>query len=441
MILLAETMLTLEKTSSVPLHFGVRERERPMLPRHRLPVTRGRGFRETTGRRRIQGGIGGDCGRSRCISAAPDLRWKARVNDKEGGGDPNSGVALPRRPGSPDQPLPEIATRTVRASRLRLSELSLGCAQLGNLYSAISDEEAYATINAAWDQGIRYFDTAPHYGLGLSERRLGAALAERPRSEYALSTKVGRLLEPAGVVRGLDGEGFEVAATHRRVWDFSRDGVLRSIDESLRRLGLDRVDIVYLHDPDDHWSEAIESAYPALEELRAQHVVAAIGAGMNQTTMLAAFARHTDMDLLMLAGRYTLLEQSALDDLLPLCEQRGIRMVAAGVFNSGLLSRSGPIPGARYNYGEAPPELVQRAQQFDAICRRHRTELPSAALAFPLGHPAVASVCVGARSPDQIERNTRLYRSGVPDALWADLKAADLLRNDAPVPARLDNAG
>ncbi len=160
------------------------------------------------------------------------------------------------------------ATRTVGRSRLRLSELSLGCAQLGNLYSAISDEEACATVDAAWELGIRYFDTAPHYGLGLSERRLGAALAERPRGEYVISTKVGRLLEPAEVVTGLDDDGFKVAATHRRVWDFSRDGVLRSIDESLRRLGLDRVDIVYLHDPDDHWSEAIQNAYPALDELR-----------------------------------------------------------------------------------------------------------------------------------------------------------------------------
>ena len=235
-----------------------------------------------------------------------------------------------------------MSTRTVGGSRLQLTELSLGCAQLGNLTTAISDEEAFATVDAAWDLGIRYFDTAPHYGLGYSERRLGAALTERPRAEYVLSTKVGRLLEPASVVKGLDEEGFKVPATHRRVWDFSRDGVLRSIEESLQRLGLDRVDIVYLHDPDAHWTDAIESAYPALEELRAQHVVAAIGAGMNQTTMLSAFARHTDMDVLMLAGRYTLLEQSALDDLLPICEKRGIRIVAAGVFNSGLLSRSAP---------------------------------------------------------------------------------------------------
>ena len=344
------------------------------------------------------------------------------------------GAAL--RPGPRVEPSPTIATRTVGAARLQLSEFSLGCAQLGNLYTAISDEQAEATVDAAWELGIRYFDTAPHYGLGLSERRLGAALAKRPRGEYVLSTKVGRLLEPADAVRGLDNEGFEVPATHRRVWDFSRDGVLRSVEESLQRLGLERVDIVYLHDPDAHWTEAIENAYPALEELRAQHLVAAIGAGMNQATMLAAFARHTDMDLFMLAGRYTLLEQSALDDLLPVCEQRGARVVAAGVFNSGLLSRSAPTADAKYDYGHAPTELVRRAQQIDEICRRHGVELPAAALAFPLGHPLVASVCVGSRSPEQIERNCRLYRAGVPNPLWAELKAAGLLRDDAPTPVQ-----
>ena len=340
------------------------------------------------------------------------------------------------RSGAPDKLSPTIAAHTVGCSGVLLSELSLGCAQLGNLHRVISDDEAAATVDAAWELGIRYFDTAPHYGLGLSERRLGAALAERPRADYVVSTKVGRLLKPVDVVSGCDDEGFEVPATHRRVWDFSRDGVLRSIEESLQRLGLDRVDVVYLHDPDAHWTEAIASAYPALEELRAEDVVGAIGAGMNQTTMLTAFARHTDMDLLMLAGRYTLLEQPALDDLLPVCEQLGTRIVAAGVFNSGLLSRSSPDADAKYNYGQAPTDLLRRAQQIGEVCRRHKVPLPSAALAFPLGHPAVASVCVGSRSPDQIERNVRLYRSGFSYTLWAELKATGLLRDDAPVPVR-----
>lgn len=332
-----------------------------------------------------------------------------------------TGTALPERP------LPRCA--------LRLTELSLGCAQLGNLYRAITEEDAAATVGDAWVQGIRYFDTAPHYGLGLSERRLGAALAGRPRHEYLLSTKVGRLLEPLSRVEGDDAEGFEVPATHRRVWDFSRDGVLRSLEESLHRLGLERVDVVYLHDPDEHWSQALGTAYPALEELRGQGVVSAIGAGMNRAAMLADFARHTDMDLLMLAGRYTLLEQAALDDLLPVCERRRIGIVAAGVFNSGLLARTSPADGTRYDYADAPPTLVERARRIAEVCNRHGTSLPAAALALPLAHPAVVSVCVGARSAEQVDRNIRLYRSNVPPALWDELKAAGLLRRDAPVRA------
>jgi D-threo-aldose 1-dehydrogenase len=317
-----------------------------------------------------------------------------------------------------------------------MTGLSLGCAQLGNLYQAISDEQAHATVGAAWAAGIRYFDTAPHYGLGLSERRLGEALAGRPRTSYVLSTKVGRLLERLPEPHGTDGEGFEVPATHRRVWDFSRDGVLRSLAESLGRLGLDRVDIVYLHDPDDHYRDALSHAYPALEELRGQGVVSAIGAGMNQTAMLADFARNTDMDLLMLAGRYTLLEQPALDELLPACEQRGIGVVVAGVFNSGLLARHRPGRDARYDYAAAPPELLHRAGRIAAVCEQHGSSLPAAALAFPLGHPAVVSVCVGARSPGQIERNAALRAADLPAGLWTQLKAEGLLRPDAPVPGR-----
>jgi D-threo-aldose 1-dehydrogenase len=315
-----------------------------------------------------------------------------------------------------------------------LTKLSLGCAQLGNLYRAITDDQAEATVATAWDQGVRYFDTAPHYGLGLSERRLGAALAGRPRGEYMVSTKVGRWLEPREPAGQFDDQGFAVPAAFSRVWDFSRDGIRRSLDASLSRLGLDRVDIVYLHDPDDHYHEAIEQAYPALEELRGEGVVSAIGAGMNQAEMLADFARNTDMDLLMLAGRYTLLEQGALDDLLPECERRGIGIVAAGVFNSGLLARQTPPDDARYDYDSAPPGVVQRARRIATVCDRHGTSLPAAAIAFPLGHPVVVTVCLGARSPQQVERNLSLHQAAVPTALWDELKAVGLLRKDAPVP-------
>jgi D-threo-aldose 1-dehydrogenase len=310
---------------------------------------------------------------------------------------------------------------------LPLTELSLGCAQLGNLYSAISDHDAGETVAAAWAQGIRYFDTAPHYGLGLSEQRLGAALAAYPRDEYVVSTKVGRLLEPLGSVVGRDGEGYDVPGTHRRVWDFSRDGILRSLEASLERLGLDRVDLVYLHDPDDHWDDARRLAYPALEELRAQGVVSSIGAGMNQTAMLADFARETDMDTLMLAGRFTLLEQGALDELLPLCEARGIGVVAAGVFNSGLLARSDPATGGRYDYDDAPDHLVERARRIAEVGDEYGTTLPAMAIAYPLAHPAVVSVCVGARSAAQVERNAELYRRSVPDDVWTALRAKGLL--------------
>jgi D-threo-aldose 1-dehydrogenase len=327
-----------------------------------------------------------------------------------------------------------IASRRLRAATPPLTELSLGCAQLGNLHHAMNDGTAGATVDGAWDTGVRYFDTAPHYGLGLSERRLGAALATRPRRDYVLSTKVGRLLEPLAAVRGQDTEGFAVAATHRRIWDFSRDGVRRSLEESLQRLGLDRVDIVYLHDPDDHLEQVLAAGYPALEQLRDEGVVAAIGAGMNQTPMLSELARNTDVDVLMLAGRYTLLEQGALEDLLPVCERRGIGVVVAGVFNSGLLARKNPPEDATYNYARAPADVLDRARRIADVCERHGTTLPEAAIAFPLGHPAVVSVCVGARSAEQVRRNARLLGAQIPEDLWHELREQGLLVAQAPVP-------
>jgi D-threo-aldose 1-dehydrogenase len=328
-----------------------------------------------------------------------------------------------------------LPQRGLAGNPLAVSELSLGCAQLGNLFREVSDAEAQATVDSAWELGIRYYDTAPHYGLGLSERRLGAALAARPRGDFVLSTKVGRLLEPVDHPAGLDDDGFAVPATHRRVFDFSRDGIRRSLDESLRRLGVERVDIAYLHDPDDHWDDVVESGHPALAELRDEGVVAAIGAGMNQSRMLADLVRLADVDVVMLAGRYTLLEQEALDDLLPACETRGVSVVAAGIFNSGLLARPRPAEDAKYDYGEAPREVVERARAIATVCERHGTTLPAAAIAFPLAHPAVASVCVGARSPQQIEHDADLYRQPIAPDLWSELKAERLLRADAPTPA------
>ena len=327
-----------------------------------------------------------------------------------------------------------IPVRPLPKTTLALGELSLGCAQLGNLYREVSDEAARATVHAAWELGIRYFDTAPHYGLGLSERRLGAALTDRLRGEYVLSSKVGRLLEPLPVVDGLDDDGYAVPRTHRRVFDFSRDGIRRSFAGSLARLGVDRLDIAYLHDPDDHIPDVLATGFPALAELRAEGAVTAIGAGMNDSAPLTRLVRDADIDVVMLAGRYTLLDQKSLDDLLPTCEERGVAVVAAGVFNSGILARSEPPEHAKYDYADAPAELLERARAIARVCERHGTTLPTAAIAFPLAHPAVVDLCVGARSPEQIRLNAARYADDVPTELWAELKADGLLREDAPTP-------
>jgi aryl-alcohol dehydrogenase-like predicted oxidoreductase len=315
-----------------------------------------------------------------------------------------------------------------RRPAIGLTELGFGAAQGGNLYRATTDEEFVAAVDTAWAAGVRYFDTAPHYGLGLSERRLGSALRHRPRDEYVVSTKVGRLLEPSPQNTHLrDSEGFDVPASHRRVWDFSRDGVRRSIEASLARTGLDRIDIAYLHDPDDHWEQAAAEAVPALVELREQGVVGAIGAGMNQSAMLARFVRETDVDVMMCAGRYTLLEQGAAGDLLPLAQRQGVGVVIAGVYNSGLLSRDHPPADAFYNYQQAPPELIERARRIAEICGGHRVTLPQAALAFVRRHPAVVSTVVGVRNDAQMAETARRSAALVPDELWESLAAAGLL--------------
>jgi D-threo-aldose 1-dehydrogenase len=315
---------------------------------------------------------------------------------------------------------------------VKFTRLGLGAAQFGNLYRETSDDEVVAAVGAAWDAGIRYFDTAPHYGVGLSETRLGAALRAYPRDEFILSTKVGRMLVPnPGHEHEQDAEGFAVPAVTKRQWDFSADGVRRSLDASLDRLGLDRVDIVYLHDPDDFYDEAASEAIPALIELREQGVIGAVGAGMNQSAMLARFVAEHDIDVVMCAGRYTLLEQPAAEDLLPIAQERGVEVVVAGVYNSGLLSRPRVSADALYNYEKAPAELVGRANAIAEVCERHDVTLPEAALAFPLLHPAVSSVVLGARSREQVDSNLARYSARIPDSLWRDLASAGLLH--APV--------
>ncbi|GAA1846486.1 aldo/keto reductase [Asanoa iriomotensis] len=306
--------------------------------------------------------------------------------------------------------------------------LALGCAQLGNLFRAIDDERAASIVDAAWDAGIRYFDTAPHYGLGLSERRLGAALAGRPRAEFTVSTKVGRMLEPVpGGGDGLDDAGFVVPATHRRVWDFSRDGVRRCLDESLARLGLDRVDLVLLHDPEHSPDQALAEGFPALRELKDEGAVGAIGIGSMDPAVLARFVAECEPDEIVLAGRYTLLEQPALDAVLPACAAAGTVVHNAGIFNSGLLAVDRPHAGLPYEYGPAPAALVARAGAIADVCTEHGTTLPAAALAFAGMHPLVRSVIVGADSPEQVHRNAALFATPPPPELWPALVGAGLL--------------
>lgn len=310
---------------------------------------------------------------------------------------------------------------------LEVTRLGLGTAPLGGMYEAVSDEEGRAVVDAAWTAGLRFFDTAPLYGSGQAERRLGGYLRQRPRDEFALATKVGRLLRADAPPD--PGEIYVGAPPLHPVFDFSEKATLTSLRESLERLGLDRVDVLHIHDPDRHHDEAIAGAYRALDRLRAEGRVRAVGAGMNQAAMLARFAREARFDCFLLAGRFTLLDQSGLDDLLPLCLRQGIAVIAGGPFNSGILAD--PRPGTHYNYAPAPPELIERALRLAEVCDRHGVPLAAAAVQFPLRHPAVASVLVGARSAAEVEEDVRLFRWEVPDELWADLRSSGLVRDPA----------
>jgi D-threo-aldose 1-dehydrogenase len=285
-------------------------------------------------------------------------------------------------------------------------------------------------VDRSWQAGIRFFDTAPLYGNGLAEQRLGKVLRERIRGDFTLATKVGRLLradapsEPGQVFRG--------APPMNPVFDFSYDGVMRSFEESLIRLGMERIDVLHIHDPDNHFNQALEGAYRALDSLRDDGLISAVGAGMNQVEMLTRFAREADFDCFLLAGRYTLLDQSGGDELLPLCLERGIAIIAGGVYNSGILAD--PTPGTHYNYQPASAELLDRAQQIGVVCSRHSVPLKAAAIQFPFGHPAVNSVVIGCRSAAEVEENVRMFETPIPSQLWEELKAERLLPAEARVP-------
>ena len=305
--------------------------------------------------------------------------------------------------------------------------LGFGGSALGNLGRPMDDEQAARTVERAWDRGIRYFDTAPHYGLGLSERRLGAGLRGRPRAEFVVSTKVGRLLEPHPRPVAQDTEGFAVPGNLRRRWDFSAAGVRRSIEESLTRLGLDVVDIAYVHDPDQAGAGAAREGLASLARLRADGIVKAVGIGTNATAGLGDIIREGLVDVVMIANRYSLLDQTALEPVLGPAQDAGVVVVAAGVFATGLLATTRPMPGATFEYRAPDRDVIERTRRIAAVCADHGVAVPAAALAFPLRHPAVAAVAVGMRSPNEVDDDVRQFDAVVPDGLWRDLIAAGLI--------------
>ena len=320
--------------------------------------------------------------------------------------------------------------RPLGRNGLKVGPYAFGVAPIANLGHEVSPEDARGALDAAWDEGVRYFDVAPHYGLGLGEQRLGEALGTRDREQFVVSTKVGRLLVANPDGAAADTDGFDVVSPLIRQRDYSRDGVLRSIDESLRRLDMDRLDIVFVHDPDDYYREALDGAFPALEELRSQGVIRSYGAGMNQSKMLADLIRNTDLDIVMCAGRYSLLEQGALYDLFPVAAERDVSVVSAGVFNSGILANVRPAATATYDYAPAPAELIERANRLADVCEEFGVPLPAAAVQFPLMQAQVSTVCVGARSASQVERNAGLFNVSIPDELWRELTERGLVRSD-----------
>jgi D-threo-aldose 1-dehydrogenase len=331
----------------------------------------------------------------------------------------------------------EPAARTnLGRTELSVTRVGLGTAPLGGLFQPVDESDAVATVEAAYELGLRLFDTAPLYGHGLSEHRLGIVFAAHPRDEFVVATKVGRLLRAEAPPDESQFSGglqrWKDAPPVNPVFDFSFDGVMRSFEESLERLGLERIDILHIHDPDDHYEEALAGAYRALDRLRGEGAIGAVGAGMNQAEMLVRFAREADFDCFLLAGRYTLLDQVALLELLPLCLERGIAVILGGVYNSGILAD--PRPGAMFDYAPAASAPVERAQRLQAVCRRHGVPLKAAAIQFPLAHPAVTSLLFGARSVAELEENLELLATPVPVDLWEELRRERLIPEAAPIP-------
>jgi D-threo-aldose 1-dehydrogenase len=336
-----------------------------------------------------------------------------------------------------------LPTRPLGRTRIPVTCLGFGGAPLGDLYARLAEDTAVATIEAAHAAGMNLFDTSPHYGNGLSELRFGSALRRLPRDAYVLSTKVGRHMNPWAAGGTAGGPGFAGGVPHASVVDYSYDGTMRSLEQSLLRLGLDRLDIVLIHDVDvwthgrdrvdERFREAMEGAYRALDRLRGEGVIRAIGVGLNEADMCVRFAEAGDFDCALLAGRYSLLQQDALDVYLPLAERKGIGVILGGVFNSGILA-TGARPGARFNYAPAPPEIMERVARIERICAAHGVPLAVAALQFALAGPAVASVILGGVTPEEVERNAEALRYPVPGGLWSDLKSEGFLTSSVPTP-------
>ena len=337
------------------------------------------------------------------------------------------------------------------ATGIQVTELGFGGAGLGNLYREVSDEAVVETLDAAWKQGIRYFDTAPYYGFGLSEARLGAYLRGQGRSSFVLSTKVGRLLVPAHHVKdAAERHGFCSPMPFRPVYDYSHDGVLRSFEASLERLGLERIDLLLLHDVGelthgaDHpavFAEAMDGGYRALDRLRSEGQVRAIGMGVNEWQVCSQAMDHGDFDCFLLAGRYTLLEQDALDGFLPRCQDRGVAVIVGGPYNSGILATGVLGKGQpRYNYEPAPDAVIKRVRRIEGVCRKFAVPLPAAALQFPLAHPAVASVIPGQACGEDVRQALACCRHPIPGAFWQALRDAGLMHPEAPLPSRREAA-
>ncbi|MEO5885332.1 MAG: aldo/keto reductase [Candidatus Limnocylindrales bacterium] len=335
------------------------------------------------------------------------------------------------------------ATRRLGTTAVQVTELGFGGASIGELFVRVSEVDAAATLATAWSSGIRYFDTAPWYGRGLSELRTGAGLRDHARQEFALSTKVGRYLRPVSSA-GFDGSPWLGGSPNEVVFDYSYDGIMRSVEQSRLRLGITRFDIAFIHDLDHlyfdevtidaHFRDLAGSGWKALEELRGSGQIGAIGAGINELGMIPRFLELGDINAFLIAMPYTLLDQDVLDAEFPACVERGVGFVIGAVFASGILAK-GPVPGAKYGYADASPAVLDRTRRIQAVCQRHGVPLAAAALQFPLGHPSVASVIPGASSPAQQARNIEAFSHPIPADLWAELKHEGLLRADAPVPA------